>query len=80
MADILIVSLSKRKETAAKVQEVFTDFGCLIKIRLGLHENSNACADNGIIILELVSDAEKVCEFTKKLESIEGIKVKFVSI
>ena len=80
MADILIVSLAKRRETAAKVQEVFTDFGCLIKTRLGLHESGSACSDNGLIILDLVSDAGKIGEFAKKLESIKGVKAKFVSI
>ncbi|MDR1696037.1 MAG: hypothetical protein LBR69_05365 [Endomicrobium sp.] len=80
MADILIVSLAKRNETAVKTQELLTDFGCIIKTRLGLHESGAACADRGIIILELAPDAEKIYELTKKLETVEGVKTKFVSI
>ncbi|MCL2484929.1 MAG: hypothetical protein FWF00_04885 [Endomicrobia bacterium] len=81
MAEILVVSLEKRRETAVKVQEVLTDFGCSIRTRIGLHEsNINACSDNGIIILDLVSDTDKNNELMKKLEIISGVKVKFVSI
>ena len=59
------------------VQQVFTEFGCYIKTRLGLHEASDGvCSPNGLILLELVGDPAKHKELVKKLGTLQGIEVK----
>lgn len=71
------VHITDRVKKAGEVQRIFTEYGCNIKTRVGLHEaNDNVCSPTGMIVLELVGD-EKVCnEMTDKLNAVEGIEVK----
>ena len=81
MSTIVIISVEKRQEISAKVQEVLTEFGCIIQTRLGLHNSSkDSCSSNGLIILECIDNKEETKKLSNKLLSIEGIKVKVVNI
>jgi metal-responsive CopG/Arc/MetJ family transcriptional regulator len=81
MTNILIISLSKRKETSVKVQKILADSGCMIKTRLGIHENpSNACSDKGIIILDVAGTKTEITKFAKTLNKLTGVKTKLVTI
>lgn len=65
MTTIIGVKLGNRTNLAVDFQKTLTDFGCVIKTRLGLHDvANNVCSPNGIILLEVINDAEAV-----KLES-----------
>jgi hypothetical protein len=81
MANILILSVEKRKDTAVKVQETLTEAGCMIKTRLGIHEGGegDGC-DAGLIILHLEPDTDDVNALAAKLENIKGVKAKLVII
>ncbi len=50
---VMAVLVDKRMKDAARVQEALTKNGCIINIRLGLHEIRNVCADEGLILLYL---------------------------
>ncbi|MCL2388765.1 MAG: hypothetical protein FWC85_00095 [Elusimicrobia bacterium] len=81
MTNILIVTLAKRKETSVPVQEVLTNFGCIIKMRLGLHETyPNACTDKGIIILDVCGKKTEITKFINALKKIKGVKTKLVTV
>ncbi len=81
MSTIVIISVEKRQEISAKVQEVLTEFGCIIQTRLGLHNSSkDSCSQDGLIILECLDNNEEINNLNKKLLSIDGIKVKIVNI
>ena len=81
MSTIIIISVEKRQEISAKVQEVLTKFGCIIQTRLGLHNSSkDSCSSNGLIILECIDNKEKIEKLNDSLLKIEGIKVKIVNI
>lgn len=81
MANILIVSVEKRSESAVLVQEVLTSYGCIIKTRLGIHENSSgSCLEKGLIILELAGQDLQIKELLSKLEAVAGVKAKLVQI
>jgi hypothetical protein len=72
---ILGVHITDRLKNAAEVQRLFSEYGCNIKTRLGLHEVHNVCSPNGVVILEMYGD-EKVCfELADKLAAIQGIEV-----
>ena len=61
---IVGVHITDRVQHVPSVQNVLTDFGCYIKTRVGLHDASeNYCSPNGLIILEMVGDEEKIQEF-----------------
>ena len=81
MSTIIVISVEKRQEISAKVQEVLTKFGCIIKTRLGLHNSSkDSCSSNGLIILECIDNKEEIEKLNDSLLKIEGIKVKIVNI
>ena len=70
------VHITERVKHAGEVQKVFTEFGCQIRTRLGLHEaDKGSCSPSGLIILELVDDTAKVASLKKKLTDIEGVEV-----
>ena len=74
---ILGIHVTDRLRYAGEVQKVFTEYGCNIKTRLGLHEVSeNYCAGEGVVPLELVGGPEVRGEMMAKLGAIDGIEVK----
>ncbi len=78
---ILIILLGKRKESAVSVQKILTQWGCLIKTRLGIHDGVlENCSESGLIILELVGAKSKKEEFTRKLNLLSGVTAKLVEL
>jgi hypothetical protein len=74
---IIGVNITSFAKNSGEVQDVFREYGCSIRTRLGLHETSdNVCAPNGLIILEFISGEQKAAEFTAKLSAVQGIEVK----
>ena len=51
------IVIENRKDFAPYVQEVLTHYGCIIKMRIGLHEGvEEECSNEGFIILNLKDD------------------------
>ncbi len=77
---ILGVLIENRFEEVKMVQDLLTEFGCIIKTRLGLHqqaEYNEACTEKGLLILEMVKDSDdRVKELREKLSAIEGVEVR----
>jgi hypothetical protein len=74
---IVGIHVTDRMQHAADVQKIFTEYGCNIKTRLGLHEvQGDFCAGGGIVLLEMVGDGTTVDGMIAKLEKIEGIEAK----
>ena len=60
---------------------MLTEWGCLIKTRLGLHEGVlDDCSEVGSIILEMVGDKDKHEELVRKLNLLAGVSAKLVDI
>jgi hypothetical protein len=73
------VHITARMNHAGKVQELFSEYGCNIKTRIGLHDvTENACSPNGLILLEMFGDEGRCHELKNKLNGIEGIEVKAI--
>jgi hypothetical protein len=79
MADkhrILGIKVSDRVRNAGGMQDLFTEYGCNIKTRIGLHPVSgDFCSPNGLVLLELFGDNAICDEFKSKLEAIEGCDI-----
>lgn len=74
---ILGIHITDRLRNAGEVQKVFTEYGCNIKTRLGLHEVAdNYCAGEGVVLLEIIGGAEIRQGMLGKLKGIEGLEVK----
>ena len=77
---VLVMSVENRRENADKIQSVLTNHGCEVKARLGLHEAGNVCAEEGLIIIQLVPDDKDIKAFVKDLNEIGGVKAKLVEL
>ncbi len=76
---ILVINL--RKQAAVTVQKILTEWGCLIKTRLGLHEGVlDQCTETGIVFLELVGEKEKHEELARKLSVLPGVSAQLVTL
>jgi hypothetical protein len=73
---ILGVQVTNRVERVPDVQALFTEYGCNIKTRLGLHQVSEStCSTVGLMILEMHGDESKANELESKLATISGVHV-----
>lgn len=81
MKNIIIISVQQRKIVSCAVQEILTEYGCLIKTRLGITDSTtNKCSQKGLIILEFIGNKKEINSIMKKLSKINGVIVKSVSI
>ena len=73
---ILGVHINDRIREVQPVQQAFTEYGCYIKTRLGLHHvDDQSCSPRGLIILEMYGDESKSQELAERLAKIEGVEV-----
>jgi len=78
---VMAILIDERKNNAVRVQKILTEWGCLIKTRLGLHEGVlDQCSETGFIILELVGEPEKHEELCRKLNVLPGVKAKYMTL
>jgi Iron-only hydrogenase system regulator, putative len=77
---VMAVMIDKRIKEAVKVQETLTRHGCIIGLRIGLHETANVCADNGLIILSLCGTKKEVAALKKDLGAVKGVKTKSMEL
>jgi metal-responsive CopG/Arc/MetJ family transcriptional regulator len=78
--NVMSVLINHRSKKATDVQDILTKYGCIIKMRLGLHETGDACSEDGLIILKLEDDKSQIQELIKDLNSIEGVKAKNIEL
>ncbi len=71
------VHVRDRDMNAVGVQKVLTEFGDVVRTRLGLHEPDGKTASrNGLILLELVGDGRRVKSCVTALRRCAGIQLK----
>jgi hypothetical protein len=75
---ILALHVTDRLKKAPLVQKTLSQYGDVIRTRLGLHEvGKDFSAPGGIMILDIISDP-KARLLQKALDKIEGIETKLV--
>ncbi|MCD6440251.1 MAG: hypothetical protein J7L86_00465 [Candidatus Marinimicrobia bacterium] len=81
MKNFIIIVVNKRKKEAVTVQKILTEWGCLIKTRLGLHEGVlDNCSEIGSIILEVVGEPNQHEEIVRKLNLLAGVTARLVNV
>lgn len=78
--NIMTILVNHRSKNTNELQKVLTKYGCMVKVRLGLHEAENVCSEEGLIILQLNGSNGEIEEFKKELNSLEGILAKSVEM
>ena len=70
------VHVTNRMRKATDIQQLFSEYGCNIKTRIGLHDvGKDYCSPSGVILLEMFGDEATCDEFRTKLSTIDGIEV-----
>lgn len=77
---IMLIKVNQRVQEAARVQQVLTEYGCQIKMRLGLHEAGDQCANQGLIILQLTGEESLLEEFARRLNALDGVTARLTTI
>lgn len=78
---IMAIIQDNRVETAIKVQDVLTKYGCHIRVRLGLHDAAVCgCTNSGIILLQLCGEEVPVNQIEQELKVIPDVKVKYMTL
>ena len=73
---ILGIHVTNRLKNAADVQKVFTEYGCNIKTRIGLHDvDANVCSPSGVALIELFGSDDEATAMMAKLSEVEGVQV-----
>lgn len=75
--NILGIIIRQPKVTGEKLQDLFLQFGCIIKTRLGLNREE---INEGIIILDLNGDQHQIELFINKLDTIKGIEYRHIKL
>jgi hypothetical protein len=80
-SNILLILVRMRQESAVKVQQILTGWGCYIKTRLGLHQGTlEDCSESGLIFLELAGEKEQHEEMARKLNLLPGVEAKLINL
>jgi hypothetical protein len=73
---ILGIHITNRLQEAVTVQKVFTEYGCNIKTRVGLHDvNETSCSPSGVVLIEFFGGDLEAGTMMGKLNAIEGVHV-----
>ncbi len=75
MRTIIGIKLNNRNINSPELQQILTEYGCLIRTRIGLHDvDCGKCSPNGLIILEVINH-ELLPKLQKELCSIDDIEI-----
>lgn len=78
---LVIIKNENREESATRMQQFLTDFGCYIKVRLGLHDvPSDICSPSGLIVLEVVAEEDQIQELVDQLNALMDVTAQMVVI
>lgn len=70
--------INNKSGTANEIQKALTSFGCSIRTRLGINEESSG-SDTGLILLELTGDHSEMNRLLNKLQQINDVYLGVVS-
>lgn len=74
---ILGIHITDRLKNAVEVQKVFTEFGCNIRTRVGLHDvDETVCAPSGVVLIEFFGTPAEAEAMAAKLTAIDGVEVR----
>jgi hypothetical protein len=78
---IIALKIGNREGTAQLIQGILTEYGCLIKVRLGLHNlPADACSSLGLVLMEVVGEAKELESMLAKLNAVPDAVAKLVRL
>lgn len=76
----MAVRIGARREMSPKVQQVLADYGCNIRVRLGLHDVGDECTDEGLLVLQLTGEQVSLRELEQSLNSLDSVRAQMISV
>ena len=78
---IIGLRVDHRHSNALNLQKTLTEFGCNIKLRVGLHETGeDFCSDDGVIMLQAWGDKETIGKMMDAFNNVEGVTAKLLDL
>ena len=78
---IIGLRVDHRHANALNLQKTLTEFGCNIKLRVGLHEtNEEYCSDDGVIMLQACGDRDTIEKMVNAFNTLEGVSAKWMDL
>ncbi|MBS6212622.1 MAG: hypothetical protein KH812_21540 [Proteus hauseri] len=78
---IIGLRVNHRTGNALKLQQALTQFGCNIKLRVGLHETGeDFCSDDGVIMLQVSGDLSTAQRMMDAFNDLEGVSAKMMDL
>lgn len=78
---IIGLRVDHRHSNALNLQKTLTEFGCNIKLRVGLHETGeDFCSDDGVIMLQACGDKEIIGKMMDAFNNVEGVTAKLLDL
>ena len=75
MSAIIGIQILNRTEDATKLQEILTNYGCLIKTRIGLHDMGEyKCLNYGIVLIQVVDKINEIYDELSKHWKVQIMK------
>ena len=71
----MVILLKKRTDIATEVQNVLTNYGCIISARMGIHEAGDDCKQHGMITIFLNGDENEIDNLEKELLEIKDVRL-----
>ena len=78
---IIGLRVDHRHSNALNLQKTLTEFGCNIKLRVGLHvTGEDFCSDDGVILLQTCGEKEQMEDLVAQLNALDGIRAKCMDL
>lgn len=78
---VVLVKIDHRSSEAIKVQDILTQYGCNIKVRLGLHEVSkDFCANDGLVVLEVEGNEAELKAMLESLNKVDYVTAQLIEM
>jgi metal-responsive CopG/Arc/MetJ family transcriptional regulator len=74
---VIAVKVSNREGVAQDMQRILTEHGCLIKVRVGLHDvPANACSPAGLVLMEVEGESAEIKMLVDELGALPEVSAK----
>ncbi len=75
MKAIIGIAVDNRREEAHKLQDILTNYGCMIKTRIGIHDMGEyKCLNYGIVLIEVIDKINEIYDELAKHWNVQIMK------
>ncbi|MHC1721391.1 MAG: hypothetical protein AB9844_12095 [Clostridiaceae bacterium] len=81
MEVVMALTITPRNIHAGEVQNILTKHGCIITVRVGIHEvTAESCSQKGLIILHINGSDDEIKALQTDLKAIDGVTANYMAV